>query len=240
MSRFTLALAVMVSAGAVGCHDAGWTSLAVRRGSGVVASEERKIGEIDSIVLDGAADVEVTVGGEPSLTIEADDNLLTTIATTVEGNQLTISTMENYSTNLGVRVYVTCPRLRSLVLNGAGDITTNEVASEDLEVTVNGSGNIWTSPSVKRLSAEITGSGNVKGKGSADTLEAKVSGSGSLDSEDLIAKNATIELSGSGSATVKVTDLLDADVSGSGSISYHGNPTVTSSVSGSGRLARVE
>jgi hypothetical protein len=240
MGRFTLALTVMVLAGAVGCHDAGWTSLAVLRGSGVVASEERKIGDVDAIVLDSAADVAVTVGGEPTLTIETDDNLLPIITTHVEGNTLTISSAENYSTNLGVKIKITCPRLQSLVLNGAGDITTNEVASEDLEVTVNGSGNIWTAPSVKKLTAEITGSGNVKGRGSADSLEAKVSGSGSLDSEALVAKNATIALSGSGSATVKVTDLLDADVSGSGSISYHGNPTVTSSVSGSGRVARVE
>ena len=239
MSRFAFAFAVMAAA-VVGCNDARWTSMAARRGSGVAASEERKIGEIDSIVLDGAADVEVTVGGEPKLTIEADDNLLPIIATTVEDNRLTVTSTENYSTNLGVRVKVTCPRLQSLVLNGAGDITTNEVAGDDLELVVNGSGNIWTVPTVKSLTATIDGSGNLKAKGSAERLKATVTGSGNIESEDLVTKNAAVAVSGSGSATVNVTDLLGADVSGSGAISYFGNPQVSESVSGSGRVARVE
>jgi Putative auto-transporter adhesin, head GIN domain len=239
MSRVTLAIAVTVLAAAAGCNDSQWSSL-VRRGSGVTALEERKIGEIDAIVLDNAADVQVTVGGEPMVTIEADDNLLPIIMTTVEGKTLKIASAENYSTNLGVKIKVICPSLRSLVLNGAGDITTDEVTADSLELTINGSGSIWTALSVKTLTTTIEGSGNVKASGSADWLEAAVAGSGNLELEDLVAKRAVAAISGSGNAAVHATDTLVANVSGSGGISYLGSPTITQSVSGSGRVQAVD
>ncbi len=68
MNRPAFSLAVVVLAAAAGCNDAGWSSMSGRAGSGVAASEGRKIDEIDAIVLDSAADVVVTVGGEPKLT----------------------------------------------------------------------------------------------------------------------------------------------------------------------------
>ena len=64
----------------------------------------RTIGGIDAIVLDSAADVVVTIGGEPKLRIETDHNLLEVITTKVEGKTLTIATTENYSTRLGVKI----------------------------------------------------------------------------------------------------------------------------------------
>ncbi len=238
MNRLACSLAVVVLSMVAGCNDASWMS--GRAGSGVAASEGRKIDEIDAIVLDSAADVVVTVGGEPQLRIEADDNLLPIITAKVEGKTLTIAATENYSTRLGVKINVTCPSLRSVVLNGAGDITTNEVTGDELELTIHGSGNIWTAPSVRHLTAKIHGSGNVKAKGSADRLDATVTGSGNLDLEGIVAKSAAAAVSGAGNAMVHATDTLEADVSGSGNISYLGNPTVTQSVSGSGRISSLE
>jgi hypothetical protein len=45
-------------------------------------------------------------------------------------------------------------------------------------------------------------------------------------------------VSGSGSAIVNVTDVLDAEVSGSGSIEYLGAPVVSESISGSVSVSR--
>jgi len=46
------------------------------------------------------------------------------------------------------------------------------------------------------------------------------------------------EISGSGTASVLATDLLDVKISGSGTLSYSGNPQVTQEISGSGKLIR--
>ena len=46
-------------------------------------------------------------------------------------------------------------------------------------------------------------------------------------------------ISGSGNATVTVSDRLDAQLSGSGQLTYYGNPPqVTQDVSGSGRVTK--
>src|SRR4051794_31092746 len=84
-------------------------------GSGVPASVQRQIGPIDQIVVEGAMDVKVTVGGEPQLKIETDDNLLPIIITKVNGTKLTVGTRQGYETSLGVKVDVRTPVLRSVI-----------------------------------------------------------------------------------------------------------------------------
>ena len=192
-----------------------------RTGSGVVASEERPIGDFDQIVLQGAMNIETVTGVEPKLTVEADDNLLEIITTEVQGTKLVVSTRENYRSSLGVTVRLTAPAVRSLVLNGSGNITATDVSGPDFEGTINGSGNIAATGSVSDLRATIAGSGN-------------------LDLSRLEAKNAVVSIAGSGSVNVHATDTLDATIAGSGDIVYHGQPKVKQTIRGSGSIRPAE
>ena len=56
--------------------------------------------------------------------------------------------------------------------------------------------------------------------------------------DGLTSKTVKARISGSGDASVMVTDMLDVAISGSGSVTYSGNPQVTQEISGSGKLIK--
>ena len=75
--------------------------------------------------------------------------------------------------------------------------------------------------------------------GTADGIDGDISGSGELDLLEVRARSARIDVSGSGGATVQVSERLDAKVSGSGDVRYRGQPVVQADVSGSGDVERI-
>jgi putative autotransporter adhesin-like protein len=92
-----------------------------------------------------------------------------------------------------------------------------------------------TTPSLR--SVVLSGSGVVRASGRAASLDVALTGSGDAQLEQLVAREVTVVVSGSGRAVVTATRALDASVTGSGVIVYGGNPLhVTSSVTGVGAI----
>jgi hypothetical protein len=60
-----------------------------------------------------------------------------------------------------------------------------------------------------------------------------------MDLLEVAARSARVDVSGSGGATVQVSERLDAHVSGSGDVRYRGEPSVQAEVSGSGDVERI-
>ena len=73
-----------------------------------------------------------------------------------------------------------------------------------------------------------------------DYNELAISGSGRFEGLGLQASSYDVDISGSGSAKISVTEAIYSQISGSGSIHYKGNPQkVRSDVSGSGRVMKL-
>jgi hypothetical protein len=90
---------------------------------------------------------------------------------------------------------------------------------------------------VRNLNLEISGSGTVESKGQTDDLRAEVNGSGKMRLADLTAKDAHVDISGSGKVDVAPQNSLNVDISGSGTITLHSEPkSVQTDISGSGRI----
>ena len=190
------------------------------RGSGNVVSETRAVSGFSALSLEGSGDVDVTFGNSESAVVEADDNIVPLIETSVQNGRLVISTKNytNYRTNNPVRIHVTMKALDEIRLSGSGNITVPDLSGDSLRVSLPGSGNITVD-------------------GTANTVDATVSGSGNVDCSGLKAKSASAKISGSGNIQVYASSSLDASISGSGTIQYSGNPaSVTKSVSGSGNI----
>jgi Putative auto-transporter adhesin, head GIN domain len=190
----------------------------VIKGSGSSKTEARLVAAFSSIQLSSCANVEIERTGSESLSVTADDNLLSVFLSEVKGGALLISYDTDKSFKGTVPIYkVTTGDLRSVTMSGSGDVKASKLAGESFSISISGSGDIRVAGEVAELVVDISGSGDV-------------------NAIDLKAKRAKISISGSGDATVNAADELDVSISGSGDVSYIGKPRVTSKISGSGSL----
>jgi hypothetical protein len=190
-------------------------------GSGTLRTESRDVGGFSTIELTGSGNVIIEQNGTESLSIEAEDNLLSSLTSDVSSGTLRLGTKEgvNVDPTLPITYRVTVEDLAGLQLSGSGSVTAAGI----------------TTPAI---AIDISGSGDVTIDGDADSQNVTISGSGDYSAGDLVTRSSTAEISGSGNVTVNARDVLDAAISGSGDATYTGDPQVSQDISGSGELRR--
>lgn len=214
------------------------------RGSGNIVQQTLVVDSFDAIETNGSFDVQVEHSNNPSglLLMEADDNIIPVIEARVVNRVLKIqyNTITNIQTRKTPKVIVHTGFLKRLFINGSGSIVTNGAwVGDELELRVNGNGNIITHHQVQALIASISGSGTISLSGTALLADFYISGSGKINGFDFTSEKAKLVLSGSGNIYCGVEKELYAAVSGSGNIYYKGNPTtVRTQISGSGQIIR--
>lgn len=213
------------------------------KGSGNIKSENREINEAEKIKVAGDIDVFIDQG-PASVRIEADDNIIPFIETSVNDHWLNIRTRDNTNihSSQSIKVYVTTPEITDLKVTGSGNIKFNQKFSTDDETSfsISGSGDITADINAPKVEAHISGSGNLHISGETKDLEIYISGSGNYDGGELKAENANVSIAGSGDAELFADNKLKASVAGSGNVKYKGNPTVDSHIAGSGSVNKAQ
>jgi len=190
----------------------------VLQGSGVAVTDTRDVDAFGAVELEGVNNVTIGVGGDQLVVVRADDNLIERVTTEVRGDTLVIGEIGSFDAVTPMSVEVTVPSLDEVRLSGTGTITVDGHALTDLTIA-------------------MPGAGTVRGRGSVTALEIDLGGTGDAEFGALVAKDATVVLSGSGSVAVHVTSTLDAEVSGAGSVTYVGDPQrVDKEVTGTGTV----
>jgi hypothetical protein len=186
-----------------------------------VRSEPRDVSGFDEVELRGVGNLSIEQADNESLSVEAEEDVLPKIRTEVENRRLRIGPEPNTTINTTkpINYRLTVKDLNALEVSGSGDVEAEGIDTDELAV-------------------HISGAGDVEISGSADSQDVDLSGSGEYKAEELESKEAKIDVRGSGSATVNVSDELDAEVSGSGSVEYVGDPTINQDVSGSGDVRK--
>lgn len=208
------------------------------RGSGDVITESREVSGFSEIVLKGSGRARIEVTGEESLTIEAEENLMPLLTSEVEDGVLELGATEAISPTRDIVYTITVSSLEGVTVQGSGALTASGVEAGIFDLTVSGLGDV----SLQGLTSDelfirITGSGDAEVSGSTSHLMLDVRGSGDYIGEQLVSTTADVEVSGSGNATVNVSEDLEATVSGSGNITYLGDPpSADLSISGSGEI----
>jgi Putative auto-transporter adhesin, head GIN domain len=186
-----------------------------------VRSEPRDVSGFDEVELRGVGNLSIEQADNDSLTVEAEEDVLPKIRTEVENSRLTIGPEPNTTINKTkpINYRLAVKDLNALEVSGSGDVEAEGIDTDELAV-------------------HISGAGDVEISGSADSQDVDLSGSGDYKAEELESKEAKIDVRGSGSATVNVSDELEAEVSGSGSVEYVGDPTINQDVSGAGEVRK--
>jgi len=202
--------------------------------------EDRNLSGFSQVDLSISGNLYYTQGKNYEVVIDASDDDLETIETTVDNGTLKIKSKNCWTCNLkDVKIYVRSPEMNGLRVSGSGSIyAENDIQTGDMTLKVSGSGKIHLkSLKAEDIDAAISGSGNVDIlKGNAATVETRISGSGSFDAENLQVNVVDAKISGSGSCRIHAGDKLTAKISGSGNIYYKGQPKMDVASSGSGRV----
>jgi hypothetical protein len=206
-----------------------------------VIKENRDVKDFTKVSFGVAGNLYINFGPEFKVVLEGEKRDLEDIITEVSGNRLVIK-KDNWRFNFNekVTVYITMPELKGLGVSGSGKAEIKDaIKTEDLDLSVSGSGKIFTGDVVvSKLGCGISGSGDIVlgGNGNATRANISISGSGNYEGGSYKIGTAEIHISGSGNCSCNVTESLMASVSGSGDVTYEGNPKVDAHVSGSGKV----
>jgi len=209
------------------------------RGSGDVVSEEREVSGVRKVVLTNQGDLEIEVGDQESLVVEAQANLLPYLETDVRGGTLEIKTQDNVNlkSTKPIRYLLTVTELEGLTVTSSGDIVAPELTADRFTILVSSSGSMLIEALyTDTLDVGISSSGSVVIKGGeVANLDVNISSSGELAMQDVTVQTAEVNLTSSGDALVYVSDELSGHLSSSGNIYYKGDPHVDVNTSSSGK-----
>lgn len=214
------------------------------RGNGHLSSENRSVGSFSGIRVVGGMDVLVNPGTDYTVKVEADENLLRYIVTEREGDALVVKTRNGYNlqSRVGMKVYVTAPALRDVVITGSGSVTSGAklAANDKLGIRISGSGDVKLDVDAPEVETESSGSGNIMLAGNTRNFKTAISGSGEVKCFNLLSENTNVNITGSGSAEVFASKQLDVRISGSGDVAYKGTPQINQHIAGSGDVHSVQ
>ena len=203
-----------------GDHSGDWGD------KGAVVSERREAGSFDSIDMDGAAKLEITVGEPVSVQVHGNEGTVKRLETSVSGNTLHIKSRKRDwvigRSNSRLTLQISVPRLESLELQGGNDVSVTGLHGGDAKIKAAGAANIVADGDLERLTVRMTGAGHA-------------------DLGKLAVVNANVTVDGVGSVIVNARESLDATMNGVGAIFYTGTPQrVNTRMNGLGTIAQQE
>jgi hypothetical protein len=210
-------------------------------GSGRIVKESREVRSFDAIEASGAFRIYLSQGNNESLVIEADDNLMQYIETSVRGGKLYLDTRGVGLRSATLRAHITVVDIENIKASGAVKITgETPIEFKRLKIGASGAADIDMEVYGDNMELKVSGAGKTYLTGEVDKMSINLSGASKLSAETLYTKFMDIEISGAGSANVNVDEVLDAKISGAGNVRYIGEPKVRSKVSGAGNVRRLK
>ncbi len=173
------------------------------RGSGNIVSQTRTLNECSGEVLQNTGNIYLIQSDTQSEMVEGDDNIMDKNETETDGGSLAAGLKKGSYEKVTCRIYVSLKTINKMLINGSGNIITENIKSDELYCKINGSGNI-----------NIKGSGNL--------IDCYINGSGNISAQEFIAKKCKAYINGSGNITLNASEEADTEINGSGNIYYSG------------------
>jgi hypothetical protein len=261
--RSKLTLATLLAISLSGCVVVLNDSSDYVKGNGAATTETRAIASATGLRIENRhrvdMEVEVRVGGAPSLVIEGDNNLVPLVHSELHGDTLRVWTEERINSRKPIRVRYTTPRLEHLEATGSVRTDVQGLAGGQLRVVHTGSGRLEMHGQVDRLDLRHTGSGQLYADGldsksamvdmagsgrvnigsvRGESLRVASAGSGSFYARGIV-RTLDVQLHGSGTAQLNDLRADEANITsnGSGAVQAWVQQKVEARANGSGRIA---
>jgi hypothetical protein len=212
-NRHFILLGLVLLLFSTGCSE--WKRI---RGNGRITTEVRPVPAFTRVIAEGFYQLDWKPGA-PSFSLTTDENLVSHIKTTVEGDVLRIRLEESIAPTEGVKIAISSPTLTGADLSGALEFNVSQLSGD-------------------RFTLETSGAGKVSLAGKVNRLLANLTGASKLRASDLAAEDVEISITGAGKADVSATNLLRAAITGAGKVSYSGHPkSVEKQIAGAGSIS---
>ena len=195
-------------------------------GNGNLKNEERYVNQnFDKIIGSGGLEIYLTEGSENKIIVEADENLLEIIETSISNGILTIQTKKNIISSEAKRVLITFKNLSVVKANSGTTITGKSIIRNKI-LTLEGSSGATIDMEVfaKELFAKTSSGAIININGKATILYAQTSSGSELNAKDLNTINSNIKAHSGSKIIITTQNKLEATVTSGGNIQYYGNP----------------
>lgn len=212
-------------------------------GSGNIVSETRSVDTFTGISVGGSFDVEVRKGPVTEVRVEADDNIMKYIETSVSGNTLRIRTrdLHNYS-DVTMKVFITTPALTELRASASAEIDIKDVltGTGKLYFNASSSGTINAEVDAPEIETDASSGASIHLSGKTRTHSAEASSGADIKTFDLLSENTKANASSGATVQVHASVSLKATASSGGNVEYRGAASVDRSVSSGGSVERKD
>ena len=213
------------------------------KGSGKEAIDKRKVTEFTKLDIAGSFNVTLVQDSSNSVTINADDNIISIIKTDMSGDKLKISTdNKNICSSKEITLIIGVRNLKAISASGAVEITSNgRLNVGDLDLNLSGATKINLEVAASNIETKGSGVNEITLKGQASSHTIELTGSGNVHAFGFVVGNYSIETSGQSDCEINVIGQLNIHSTGASDIKYKGNPTkINKSKTGALSLTKVE
>ncbi|MFZ5671231.1 MAG: GIN domain-containing protein [Pseudomonadota bacterium] len=240
VAGFVLALACFTGAAALGGRELlekGWTfpaelvieddgdtlRVTSRESAGPQSEKDLAWPGGNLLQIDAPAEVTYVQGAAATVSVSGPQGLVERVVLTDGRLRLADNGRpgEGLDLRLGrdrLRVVVTAPSVTRFVLNGSPDLRVEGYDQPEMQV-------------------EINGSGDVAAAGRAESVSLSIAGSGDAELDELTVRDAAVAIAGSGNASLSPTGAVKVSIAGSGDVALGAKPaSLTSDIDGSGDL----
>ncbi len=195
-----------------------------------------------SIEVAGPWTLQVTVGEPHTVTLEAEENILSLVDASVTAGRLRVHIDESTIRGpVSLSARITLPSLDGLQLSGAVDARVDGVVEvEQLNVVVGSRGVLrLRQVRLETLTAVVSGASRLEVAGEVDRLRLNAAGLVDVRMAGLTARAAEIGVAGEGRVNLHVTDSLSGQIAGAIHVRVTGDPPrVVVDAMGSSRVLR--
>lgn len=201
-------------------------------------SATREVAAFRSVTIESAFIATVATGPR-SVTITADQNLLTTgIDTLVDSDRLVVRVHPGFNTLGSLKVAITNDVIEGVDANGAAQVTvTAPPATSAFSTTLSGASTLTvTGLSVDQLTADVHGASTLTASGTARAETLLLSGGATAHLKGLSAQTLQVDASGGSNLDATVSGTLSGTASGGSALTITGNPTNSVAASGGSKV----